>query len=114
MQEARYLAHRTRATSLAWEAAGETKLAEHFNECVSALGSLAAQLEAREEAQAALKGLLRESLGWMEGIEPKPAAPFLSEIRTALAPDETGGEAFACSGADYHLPACGGTCGADD
>lgn len=25
--------------------------------------------------------LLREAVGWMEGVEPKPAAPFLAECR---------------------------------
>ena len=31
-----------------------------------------------------LRRLLLESLGWMEGVEPKPAPPFLAEIRNAL------------------------------
>lgn len=34
-----------------------------------------------------LRLLLLESLGWMEGVEPKPAPPFLASIRDALSAD---------------------------
>jgi hypothetical protein len=31
-----------------------------------------------------LRRLLTESLGWMEGVEPKPASAFIAAIRAAL------------------------------
>jgi hypothetical protein len=44
--------------------------------------------ERAEEEVERLRGLLRESYGWMNGAEPKPAEPFLEEVR--LASDEGG------------------------
>lgn len=42
------------------------------------------RLVSLQEQLEAMRRLLQESYGWMNGVEPKPAESFLAEVRAAV------------------------------
>jgi hypothetical protein len=53
-------------------------LRSDYDECIAP-----EEFDALRSQNYRLARLLEESLGWMRGVEPKPAQPFLDEVATA-------------------------------
>jgi hypothetical protein len=81
-EEARRLIHEARLADTPdqlWQA-----LVVPFVDDPDPLEVIADALDASEAQVVELRRLLTESLGWIEGVEPKPAPSFIAAVRTAL------------------------------